>query len=475
MSDAPRMSVAAELARVVDAARKPLGRRPVDVARGASLYADAVATVGTVALAGECRAPRESSDGRTVRFDLSDIDGRWTRMLVLAPDRQRIERFLQQDLLTVLSEGALIAVSGRFEVSGKSGERQLRVEKVSATSVPHAGAAYVARAEAERYLAAQRAARPERFEGRSAVNPYAESGPQIARRLTALGIQVKRVVVLRPADSQTNDEFSGGFRKAGLREDHMPVSFDAAPLSAALEAVSSDGETVVAIHRGGGHWSGRAALDDVRVVRAILDCAVPVLTGIGHSADLTVSDRAAFAAATTPTDLGKRIGAIAFAQSRPARRVEKSSAHPSALHSRNRDRHDDLARQRKHEAAELRAARASADWQFHRRIDEARSAAMYRLRVRGAILAMLWAVAGVILAGSSLAVLAGNSASAPVLAWMAAGCLLMMACSGSSGRRATWVTARQRKRGWPPIDDESWFVTAAQVRTPRQFRRHFAE
>jgi exodeoxyribonuclease VII large subunit len=41
--------------------------------------------------------------------------------------------------------------------------------------------------------------------------------------------------------------------------------------------------------------------DDERVVRAIADCAIPVLTGIGHQRDESLADLVADASAHTPT------------------------------------------------------------------------------------------------------------------------------------------------------------------------------
>ncbi|NUJ87637.1 hypothetical protein HOW07_06420 [Plantibacter sp. MCCC 1A11337] len=243
------------------------------------------------------------------------------------------------------------------------------------------------------------------------------------------------------------------------------MPFDPTGLSAALDSIEPADDVVVAIHRGGGHWSDRSALDDVQVVRSILECAAPVFTGVGHWADETVADRAAFASAATPTMLGSLITSLAREQAQErSPRSARSAAQPSTSAP--------VARPRPDEA--VRTAQQSADWQFRRRIDEAKAAALYRVRMRGTILAMLWAALTFILAGSALAVLENGLAAAATWGWMALASLMLTVWNMSAQRRATRVTARQRKRGWPPVDDESWFVTAAGVRTPGQFRRHFA-
>lgn len=389
-------------------------------------------------------------------------------MLVLPPERKRIEGFLRMDLLDFLTEGKVIAVSGRFVPGRRSGERQLRVEKVSVTAVADAGAAFLARAEAQSFLESAFAQDPEQYGERDATRPYRGRAKDLAQLLSARGVRVKRVITLRPASSQTQDEFARGFARAGLLEQQRSVPFDPTGLSAALDSIEPADDVIVAIHRGGGHWSDRSALDDVQVVRSIIECAAPVFTGVGHWADETVADRAAFASAATPTMLGSLITSLAREQAKERsprpQRSARSAAPPSTTAP--------VARPRPDEA--LRTAQQSADWQFRRRIDEARAAALYRVRMRGTILAMLWAALTFILAGSALSVLENGLAAAATWGCMALASLMLTAWNMSAQRRAARVTARQRKRGWPPVDDESWFVTAAQVRTSRQFRRHFA-
>lgn len=59
---------------------------------------------------------------------------------------------------------------------------------------------------------------------------------------------------------------------------------------------------VIVIIRGGGSADDLAAFDDEPLVRAIAGSRVPVLTGIGHETDESLSDLAADVAAVTPTN-----------------------------------------------------------------------------------------------------------------------------------------------------------------------------
>lgn len=58
------------------------------------------------------------------------------------------------------------------------------------------------------------------------------------------------------------------------------------------------------IVRGGGGEIGLTAYNDYSLAKAIVTFPLPVLTGIGHSTNQTVSDMVAHYSAITPTDLG---------------------------------------------------------------------------------------------------------------------------------------------------------------------------
>ena len=73
-------------------------------------------------------------------------------------------------------------------------------------------------------------------------------------------------------------------------------------IAAAIKRVEADDRAeVLILARGGGATEDLMCFDDERVVRAIANCSIPVITGIGHQRDKSLSDLAADFCAHTPT------------------------------------------------------------------------------------------------------------------------------------------------------------------------------
>jgi exodeoxyribonuclease VII large subunit len=73
----------------------------------------------------------------------------------------------------------------------------------------------------------------------------------------------------------------------------------------ALKAVVRAGAEVVCIVRGGGAKTDLVYFDSEAICRAIANCPVPVLTGIGHEIDNSLADLVAHQNLITPTDCAK--------------------------------------------------------------------------------------------------------------------------------------------------------------------------
>ena len=70
----------------------------------------------------------------------------------------------------------------------------------------------------------------------------------------------------------------------------------------AIERIEQDGRAqLLILSRGGGASEDLACFNDERVIRAIAECSIPVLTGIGHQRDESLADLVADVCAHTPT------------------------------------------------------------------------------------------------------------------------------------------------------------------------------
>jgi exodeoxyribonuclease VII large subunit len=184
-----------------------------------------------------------------------------------------------------LAEGMTVHVFGRPELYGARGLFQLRALTIEPLGL---GAVLAGIERLKRKLAA---------EGLFAVE-----------RKRALPLFPRRIGLLTGNEAAAKRDFltavAARFPAASLVvvQTYVQGPQAAAAVASTLATLAREqGVDVIVLARGGGSFEDLLPFSDERVVRAVADCAVPVVSAVGHEQDTPLCDLAADARASTPT------------------------------------------------------------------------------------------------------------------------------------------------------------------------------
>jgi exodeoxyribonuclease VII large subunit len=240
--------------------------------------ADWLGRLPTVWVEGEISELRRQDRWQTVFFTLRDSEG--GACVEAALPRRRFDA-----LGLDLENGERVHVFGRAEVWAQKGELRLQVLSIERFGL---GAHLAALERLKRALAA---------EGLFAAGRKRPL-PRLPRRIglvTGNDAAAKRDVI-----ASVTTRFPPA--RLLIAETLVQGPRAATEIAAALHAVAVQEDVdVVVLARGGGSFEDLLPFSDERLVRAIAECPVPVVSAVGHEQDTPLCDLAADVRASTPT------------------------------------------------------------------------------------------------------------------------------------------------------------------------------
>jgi exodeoxyribonuclease VII large subunit len=148
------------------------------------------------------------------------------------------------------------------------------------------------------------------------IRRLSDEGLFDANRLIVMPAVPLRVGLVASKDTEGFNDFVGMLEASGFSFTvvlvRSAVQGASAPLGLrrAIGLLVADRCDVICLVRGGGSQSDLAAFDDERLARAIAACPIPVLTGVGHTGDVSVADLVAHETHRTPTACAEALAVI---------------------------------------------------------------------------------------------------------------------------------------------------------------------
>ena len=237
-----------------------------------------VARLPSIWVEGEVTEFRRQQGWQSVFFTLKDsTDG---ACLSVSMPRGRFD-----GLRLDLADGMTVHVFGRPELYEARGVFQLRALSIEPLGL---GAVLAGLERLKQKLAAEGLFAPE--------------------RKRPLPVLPRRIGVLTGNEAAAKRDFvtavQARFPAANLLVAQTYVQGQAAPaaIAATMQTLAREPEVdVIVLTRGGGSFEDLLPFSDERVIRAVAECDVPVVSAVGHEQDIPLCDHAADVRASTPT------------------------------------------------------------------------------------------------------------------------------------------------------------------------------
>jgi exodeoxyribonuclease VII large subunit len=237
-----------------------------------------VARLPSIWVEGEVTEFRRQQGWQSVFFTLKDsTDG---ACLSVSMPRGRFD-----GLRLDLADGMTVHVFGRPELYEARGVFQLRALSIEPLGL---GAVLAGLERLKQKLAAEGLFAPE--------------------RKRPLPVLPRRIGVLTGNEAAAKRDFvtavQARFPAANLLVAQTYVQGQAAPaaIAATMQTLACEPEVdVIVLTRGGGSFEDLLPFSDERVIRAVAECDVPVVSAVGHEQDTPLCDHAADVRASTPT------------------------------------------------------------------------------------------------------------------------------------------------------------------------------